>query len=39
MERSQIEVEATTGEETQTAVARLVGTSPEVAAMLVEAIK
>jgi tripartite-type tricarboxylate transporter receptor subunit TctC len=39
MERSQIEVDPTTGEETQAAVARLVATSPEVAAMLVEAIK
>ena len=39
MERSQIEVEPATGEDTQAAVARLVATSPEVATLVLEAIK
>jgi tripartite-type tricarboxylate transporter receptor subunit TctC len=39
MERSKIEVEPSTGETTQAAVGRLIGTSPEVAAMVLEAVK
>jgi tripartite-type tricarboxylate transporter receptor subunit TctC len=39
MKRSQIEVEPTTGEETQAAVGRLIATSPEVAAMVLDAVK
>jgi tripartite-type tricarboxylate transporter receptor subunit TctC len=39
MARSKIEVEPSTGEETQAAVGRLIGTSPEVAAMVLEAVK
>jgi tripartite-type tricarboxylate transporter receptor subunit TctC len=39
MKRAQIEVEPTTGEETQAAVGRLIGTSPDVAAMVLDAIK
>ena len=39
MKRAQIEVEPTTGEETQAAVGRLIGTSPEVAAMVLDAVK
>jgi tripartite-type tricarboxylate transporter receptor subunit TctC len=39
MKRAQIEVEPSTGEETQAAVGRLIGTSPEVAAMVLDAVK
>jgi tripartite-type tricarboxylate transporter receptor subunit TctC len=39
MERSKIYVEPSTGEATQAAVGRLIGTSPEVAAMVLEAVK
>jgi tripartite-type tricarboxylate transporter receptor subunit TctC len=39
MKKAQIEVNPTTGEETQAAVTRLIGTSPEVAAMVLEAVK
>jgi len=39
MERSKIEVEPSTGEKTQAAVGRLIGTAPEVAAMVLEAVK
>ena len=39
MEKSQIEVDPTTGEETQAAVVRLIGTTPEIAAMVLEAMK
>jgi hypothetical protein len=39
MARSQIEVEPTTGEETQAAVGRLIATSPEIAAMVLDAVK
>jgi hypothetical protein len=39
MTRSQIEVEPSTGEETQAAVGRLIATSPEVGAMVLDAVK
>ena len=39
MARSKIEVEPSTGEQTQAAVGRLISTSPEVAAMVLEAVK
>jgi len=39
MERLQIAVDASTGEQTQAAVTRLIGTSPEIAAMVMEAVK
>jgi tripartite-type tricarboxylate transporter receptor subunit TctC len=39
MQRAQIEVEPSTGEETQAAVGRLIATSPEVAAMVLDAVK
>ena len=39
MKRAQIEVEPSTGEETQAAVGRLIGTSPEVAAMVLDAVQ
>jgi hypothetical protein len=39
MDHSQIEVEPTTGEATQAAVGRLIATSPEIAAMVMEIIK
>jgi tripartite-type tricarboxylate transporter receptor subunit TctC len=39
MAQAQIEVEPTTGEETQGAVARLIATSPEVAAMVMDVVK
>lgn len=39
MKKAQIEVNPSTGEDTQAAVTRLIGTSPEVAAMVLEAVK
>jgi tripartite-type tricarboxylate transporter receptor subunit TctC len=39
MKKAQIEVNPTTGEDTQAAVTRLIGTSPEVAKMVLEAVK
>jgi tripartite-type tricarboxylate transporter receptor subunit TctC len=39
MAKVQIEVDATRGEETQAAVARLIATKPEIAALVLEAIK
>lgn len=39
VERARLEVDATTGEETQAAVARLIGTPPDVIARVLEAIR
>ena len=39
VERAKLEVDATSGEETQAAVARLIATSPEVVAMVLDTIK
>jgi tripartite-type tricarboxylate transporter receptor subunit TctC len=39
VEKARLEIDPTSGEETQKAVARLVGTSPEIVAMVLEAIK
>jgi len=39
VERAKLEVDATSGEETQAAVARLIATSPEVVALVLDTIK
>ena len=39
MERAMFEMQPSTGEQTQAAVARLLSTSPEIAAKLLEAVK